>query len=219
MPITNIAHEDRSIKVHSGITIILEKGTNIKMFFGSSQFNNGGKSTQRYVVDGSIGIVAAPSIFPIAAPVNTPAAPALRTAANVANQDNPNESLKTSALPAELTNELPPSKGPSSPWAKSRAKSELQKVCEDPTSRIHVMSFSDIYALPIFAQYKRGNFKSNFERLYKKITGGADHAPKTNPETQKKTKTSTMAQKKEGTKKRRPNLGKQAWRKPFYSSY
>ena len=176
------------------------------MFFGSSQFNNGGKSTQRYVVDGSIGIVAAPSIFPIAAPVNTPAAPALRTAANVANQDNPNESLKTSALPAELTNELPPSKGPSSPWAKSRAKSELQKVCEDPTSRIHVMSFSDIYALPIFAQYKRGNFKTNFERLYKKVTG-ADHALKTNPETPKKPETSTKApkkkaQKKEGAKKK-----------------
>jgi hypothetical protein len=152
-----------------------------------SQFANGGQSTNGRIINGNTGSSVAPSIFPIAAPADTPMLP---TAANTANQDCQNESLKPSALSAELTNELPPSNDPPSPWGDSHAKSELQKAIEDPRSRIHVMPISDIHALPIFKVYKIGNFKANFKRLYKKITG-VD--PKSNPEMPKKQETSTKA--------------------------
>lgn len=150
------------------------------MFFGSSQFANG------RIVNGNIGTIAPPSIFPIAAPTNTPV---LSTATNAINQDEDSQN-ESSALPVTLTNALSPLNGPPSPWGKSQAKSELQKVLEDPSSRIHSMSVSEIHELPIFHQYKQSNFKNNFQRLYKKITG-ADHAPTPKPEAPKKRKPPT----------------------------
>ena len=162
-----------------------------KMLPGSSQYKNGGQFTHDRITTGRIRTTAAPSIFPIAAPADTSMLP---IAANTINQDGQNDSLKPSALPAVFTNALPPSNGPPSPWKNSRAKSELWKVIEDPTSRIHGMTIPDMHELPIFEQYKKGSFKQNFQRLYKTITG-VDHAPIPTPEAPKKPKPPTNAKK------------------------
>ena len=161
------------------------------MLPGSSQYKNGGQSTHDRIINGRIHTIVAPSIFPIAAPADTPMLP---IATNTTNQDGQNDSLKPSALPAVLTNMLPPSNGPPSPWKNSRAKSELRKVIEDPTSQIHNMTIPNMHKLPIFEQYKKGSFKQNIKRLYKTITG-VDHAPMPKPEAPKKPKPLTNAKK------------------------